>query len=192
MSGPNTEDHRPLVVNEDELPDTAPRLAEAAQQRRRYVREPMPKDRWGCSRRCSEQHTYVWGQCEAAVDPGPPPLMVAETFTASDGQSSIAVRPATDDELAARRPDPSPMLARIAELQATVDRLHACAAIAGHGVDPEGYYVGTAGWRLRALEALAQAAEAWEDEDWRTVESHDAADALSAAVVAYRLAKEMR
>lgn len=61
-----------------------------------------------------------------------------------------------------------PLRARIGELEAEVERLRVCAAIAGHGVDPGGYYAGTAGARLRELEATAERAhtEASEMADW--------------------------
>jgi hypothetical protein len=61
----------------------------------------QPDDRLGCARACAEQHTYRWGQCELAVDPGPPPLMVSETSIAEDGYLSTAIRAASAEELAA-------------------------------------------------------------------------------------------
>jgi hypothetical protein len=64
-------------------------------------RPPMPEDRWGCSRKCLDHHTHVWGQCELATDPGPSPLLIAETSIAGDGWPSTVIRAATAEELAA-------------------------------------------------------------------------------------------
>ncbi len=73
-------------------------------------------------------------------------------------------------------------------MQATIDRLTACAVLAGFGVDSQGYYVGTPGFRVRALEAVASAAQAWEESG----HSDKQAAQLSEAVAFYRYAEEAR
>lgn len=53
----------------------------------------------GCSRGCRNEHTRVWGWCDLAEEPAPTlNLSIAETFTASDGNTSVKIRQATVDE----------------------------------------------------------------------------------------------
>jgi hypothetical protein len=56
---------------------------------------PIPQHDWtGCSRRCRDGHTRVWGQCEVAAEPPPPAPVVPETFIASDGHPATRFVPA--------------------------------------------------------------------------------------------------
>lgn len=53
----------------------------------------------GCSRSCRNKHTNVWGWCELAEKPAPTlNLSITETFTASDGNTSVKIRQATAGE----------------------------------------------------------------------------------------------
>lgn len=53
----------------------------------------------GCSRGCRTEHTEVWGWCDLAEEPAPTlNLSIAETFTASDGNTSVKIRQATVEE----------------------------------------------------------------------------------------------
>lgn len=66
----------------------------------------------GCSRSCRNEHTKVWGWCDLAEEPKPElNLHAFETFTASDGNTSMRYRQLTAEEaraeLAKFEPEPT-------------------------------------------------------------------------------------
>jgi hypothetical protein len=73
-----------------------------------------PQTDWyerGCCRGCRYEHTKVWGWRDLAEEPKPTlNLAIAETFTASDGNTSLRFRTPTieeaEAELAKFRPQP--------------------------------------------------------------------------------------